>query len=122
LTYKELPVITHSTPKKMDVKFDLVRIGKFRKNYVSETILKQNADLLRSNIRYLLKEENCSHKDNTVHMTMVIPGKGHNIKIVLQDVRDIHIKKQLKEKFPNSIYKGSKSALIDNLWNKLWRD
>jgi len=106
----------------MDVKFDLVRIGKFRKNYVSETILKQNADLLRTNIRYLLQDRKCSHKDNTVHMTMVIPGKGYNIKIVLQDVRDFHIRKQLKEKFPNSIFKGDQSILRNNIWNSLWKN
>ena len=83
----------------MEVKFDLVRIGKTRKNYNSEKVLKQNVDFLRSNIRDLLKEEKCSHKNNRVDMTMIAPAKGHNIKIRLQDIKDFHIRKLIRENF-----------------------
>jgi hypothetical protein len=106
----------------MNVKFDLVRIGKFRKNHSSELMLKQNADLLRINIRYLLEDEKCSHKDNTVHMTLVIPKKGYGIRIVLQNINDLHIRKKIKEKFSNSIFKGDQSTLEENIWNPLWRN
>lgn len=41
----------------MEVKFDLVRIGEIRKNCKSETILKQNVDLLKNNIRLFLKDK-----------------------------------------------------------------
>ena len=42
----------------MEVKFDLVRIGKIRKSSIAEKILKQNVDLLRNEIRSFLKDEN----------------------------------------------------------------
>ena len=104
----------------MKVKFDLVRIGGIRKKYASEIILKQNVDLLRTEIRHLLKDGKCSHKDNTVHMTMIIPGKGYSIKINLQDIKDFHIRKELREKFPDSIYKGKHSTIMDNINNRIF--
>ena len=82
----------------MNVKFDLVRIGKFRKNLNAEILLTQDANFLKANIRNLLENEECSHKDNTVHMRMVIPGKGFKIKVVLQDIKDTHIRKKINER------------------------
>ncbi|WP_300979260.1 hypothetical protein [Flavobacterium sp.] len=104
----------------MEVKFDLVRIGKIRKSSIAEKILKNNIDLLRNNIRSFLKDENFDDKHNTVHMVMIIPGKGYNIKIALQDIRDLYIKNELKNNFPNSIYKGEYSIIMDNLENKIF--
>jgi len=105
----------------MEVNFDLVRIGRTRKNYTSEKILEQNVDLLKSNIRFFLKEKVSNNKNNVISMVMVVPGKGYNIKIALQDIRDNEIKKELKKKFPNSIYKGEYSTLLDNMNNRVFR-
>lgn len=105
----------------MEVKFDLVRIGKTRKNYNSEKVLKQNVDFLRSNIRDLLKEEKCSHKNNRVDMTMIVPAKGNNIKIRLQDIKDFHIRKLIRENYPNSVYKGNLDTILDNMNNRVFR-
>ncbi|MDX1830484.1 MAG: hypothetical protein R3342_13170 [Lutibacter sp.] len=105
----------------MDVKFDLVRIGNARKNYTSEKILKQNVDLLRKNIRELLRNENCSHKNNREDITMIVPARGFNIKIRLQDVKDYHIRKLLRDKFPNSMYKGKLDTILDNSNNRVFR-
>lgn len=104
----------------MEVKFDLVRIGKIRKSSIAEKNLKQNIDLLRNNIRSFLKEKYINNKHNTVHMVMIIPGKGYNIRIALQDIKDLHVKKELKKNFLNSIYKGEYSIIIDNLENKVF--
>ena len=41
----------------MNIKFDLVRIGEIRKNYNAEMIIKQNINLLKTNIHHLMKEE-----------------------------------------------------------------
>ena len=105
----------------MEVKFDLVRIGKIRKDSGAEIILKQNIDLLRESIRYFLKEEKYPNKNNRVEMTMIVPGKGFNIKIALQDVGDFYLRKKLREKFPNSIYKGKYSTIIENIHNRVFR-
>lgn len=104
----------------MEVKFDLVRIGKIRKSSIDEKIIKQNTDLLRSNIRSFLKDEYLDNKHNTISMVMIIPGKGHNIKIALQDINDFHIKKELRNNFPNSIYEGEYSTIMDNIDNRVF--
>ncbi|MCB0458926.1 MAG: hypothetical protein KDC74_02780 [Flavobacteriaceae bacterium] len=105
----------------MDVKFDLVRIGKIRKNCTSEKILKQNVDVLRNNIRYLLKNEICSNKNNQLDITMIIPAKGFNIKIRIQNVKDFHLRKLLRENFPNTIYKGKLDTILDNIDNQIFK-
>lgn len=104
----------------MEVKFDLVRIGKIRKNYTSELILKQNLDLMRAAIRDLLSDEKSNSKNNRIHFTLVIPGKGYNIKIALTNTIDFYIQRQLKENFPNSIYNGNQSVLLEYIDNKIF--
>lgn len=102
----------------MEVKFDLVRIGKIRKNYASEIVLKQNVDFLKNSIRTLLKEEKNFYNKSTISMVMIIPGKGYNIKIALRDIKDNHIIELLEEKFSKFIYKGKYSLIMDNINNK----
>lgn len=104
----------------MEVKFDLVRIGEIRKNSISEKILKQNVDLLRNNIRLLLKNKKIDNKHNQISMVMVIPAKGYNIKIVLEDIKDEYMRKELRFNFPSSIYNGEYSNIMNNLDNKVF--
>ncbi|MBP0903365.1 hypothetical protein ACFSKN_00555 [Mariniflexile gromovii] len=104
----------------MEVKFDLVRIGKIRRDYAIENVLKQNVDSLKNKIRFLLKNDNCFNKYNRVDMVMIIPGKGESIKIALQDITDFHIRKKLKENVPDSIYMGKYSAILDNINNRIF--
>lgn len=101
----------------MKVKFDIVRIGRIRKNYTSELVLKENLNFLKSNIRTLLSEKVIENKSNQISIVLVIPAKGFNIKIVLNDIKDNDIKKELKKHFPNSIYNGSYSVILDNINN-----
>jgi hypothetical protein len=105
----------------MEVKFDLVRIGKVRKDYSSEKILKDNVKMLKIQIRELLSEEICSHKNNREDVTMIVPGKGYNIKILLNDVKDLHIRTILRKNIPNSIYKGKIDTVLDSINNRVFR-
>ena len=104
----------------MNVKFDLVRFGKIRKNNNSELILKKNVEFLQDHIRFLLDNENIDNKNNCVDMVMIIPGRGYEIKIALQDIRDTNVKKILKVNIPLQIYKGDYSIIIDNINNRIF--
>mgnify|MGYP001022078309 FL=1 len=104
----------------MNVKFDLVRFGKIRKNNISELILKKNVEFLQNHIRFLLDNENIDNKNNCVDMVMIIPGRGYEIKIALQDIRDTNVKKILKVNIPLQIYKGDYSIIIDNINNRIF--
>jgi hypothetical protein len=104
----------------MEVKFDLVRIGGIRKSSNAETLLKGNVDLLRNNIRSLLKDLNISNKHNSISLVMIIPGKGANIKIALDNIKDENIRKELRYNFPRSIYKGDYSLIMNNIENKIF--
>lgn len=52
---------------------------------------------------------------------MIVPARGHNIKIKLQDVKDYHIRKLLRNHFPDSIYKGKLDTIEDNWNNRVFR-
>lgn len=104
----------------MNVKFDLVRFGKIRKNNNSELILKKNVEFLQNHIRFLLDNENIDNKNNCVDMVMIIPVRGYEIKIALQDIRDTNVKKILKVNIPLQIYKGDYSIIIDNINNRIF--
>ncbi|MFD2917803.1 hypothetical protein [Psychroserpens luteus] len=105
----------------MKTKFDLVRIGKARKDYSIEKSLKDNKDLLISRIRLFIENTVVNKKNDEIHMIIVIPAKGHNPKILLESVRDEDIRKGLKQNFPNFIYKGKPSIVEDNYDNKVFR-
>jgi len=51
---------------------------------------------------------------------MIIPGRGYEIKIALQDIRDTNVKKILKVNIPLQIYKGDYSIIIDNINNRIF--
>lgn len=104
----------------MKVKFDLVRIGKIRKDFSSEKILKQNVISLKKNIRLLLEYKDFGNKNNTISIVMVIPGKGYKIKIALQDILDSNIKKELRQNFREHIYTREYSVLLDNIDNRIF--
>ncbi|WP_286971869.1 hypothetical protein [Flavobacterium sp. UBA4854] len=104
----------------MEVKFDLVRIGKIRKNSFAEMILKQNVDFLKNSIRIFLKNEYPSDKHDKISLEMIIPAKGYNIKIALRSVKDNRIKKELRDNFPYSIYKGKDTIIEMNALNRVF--
>ena len=95
-----------------------LELGRIRKNPFQERILKQNVKFLKNRVRSILENEDIDN--NKIYMVMVVPGRGYNIKIVLQDIRDISIRKKLKEKIPNYIYKGKYSVLLDNMNNPIF--
>lgn len=102
----------------MDVKFDLNRNGKFRTDTTSEIILKQNVDILKNDVRTFLKNLNSEIAHDKIEMTIIIPSKGHNIKIDFENINDKILKKELRKQFPNSIYNGDYSEFEKNLFNE----
>jgi hypothetical protein len=104
----------------MEVKFDLVRIGNIRKEKKTEIIIKQNLDILKNEIRSLFLDDKIENKSNQFSVVLVIPSKGHNIKIVLEEIKDENIKNQLRKEFPKSTYKGDYLKLLDNIDNKVF--
>ena len=104
----------------MKIKFDMIRIGSKRKNVSSEIILKENVEILKKSIRSFFKGENCSHKNNEEHITMIIPAKGDNIKVLIQDFKDYQIRQMFRESFSDFIYKGNLDKLPDYYDNKIF--
>jgi len=81
-------------------------------------ILKQNVGFLKSGIHSLLKDIDSETKK--IGIVLVIPGKGHSIKMALQDVKEKHVRKELKSNFPFNIYKGEYSAILRNIDNQIF--
>tara|TARA_R110002051_G_scaffold306845_2_gene377638 strand:- start:3110 stop:3427 length:318 start_codon:yes stop_codon:yes gene_type:complete len=105
----------------MNLRFDLVRIGETRKNYNSEKLIELNTELLIKNIRNIITNEKNKEDNFKFEMTIIVPEKGHNIKILMESIKDLKIKGLLKQKFPNSIYKGEIETVLDNIHNKVFR-
>ncbi len=51
---------------------------------------------------------------------MVIPARGHNIKIHFQNIPEKWIRKELKDNFPYAIYKGKIDSILDNIDNPIF--
>ena len=75
----------------MDVKFDVVRIGERRKNHLSEILLEENTIMLKNTLVDFLFDLKNSDGKNSEQVTIVVPAKGYNPKIRLQDLSLIHI-------------------------------
>ena len=104
----------------MKVNFDIVRIGKFRKNILAEKLLKENADLLRKEISKLLEEVKYKGESDEMGLMLVIPAKGYRIKICLEDRNDENVRRILSQNFPDSIYKGAQSIIEKNIYNPVF--
>lgn len=104
----------------MKVNFDIVRIGNFRKNLLAEKLLKENADLLRNEISKLLQEIKYKEVYDEMGLTLVIPNKGNHIKIFLKDRTDENVIRLLSQNFPDSIYKGPDSIIVENIHNPVF--
>lgn len=101
----------------MKIDFDIVRIGKFRKDSLKERIIKENVDILKHQIRSLLEDIKFKGKYDEMGLTLVIPSKGADIKISIEDRPDENVRYILNQNFPNSIYKGDYSVILDNAHN-----
>jgi hypothetical protein len=105
----------------MKIEFELVRIGKTRKDFMSERILEQNVRSLMANVRSYLEESFYDDKNKLISIVVIVPSKGHNIKMSLQDVIDKHIKSEFRKEFSNFIFKGKYSLILENINNRVFR-
>ena len=105
----------------MQIKFDMVRIGRMRKNHQTEVLLRENTAFLKSSLKEFLSEIKNSDGEDCEHVTIIVPGKGHNPKFKLQDFRDKRVRNLVKKRFPGFVYKGSDSTLINNIDNRIFR-
>jgi hypothetical protein len=105
----------------MEIKFDMVRIGGFRKNHRSEILLRQNADLLMNDIRTLLLGVECGDGKNKEAITLIIPAKGFKVKFRLQDFREDKIRALVKKNFSRFAYHGKLDTILDNVNNLVFR-
>lgn len=101
----------------MKVKFEPIRIGKFRQDPYKEKILKENYANLKAQIREFLYDPK---NDKEIQMDIVIPARGSKITVTLDGINDEELKKHLIQHFPNSIYKGDYSILLENIDNSIF--
>ena len=100
------------------MKFDLVRIGKKRKNYLIEKEIIENV----KNIKILIKElliENEFDIQN-LNFVLIIPQRGTSIKIPEYEIKDSNIIKLFQTELPNNIYKGDYNKVLENIHNKVF--
>lgn len=101
----------------MIVKFVPVRIGNFRQDLIKEKILKENYLLLRNQLREFIQHQ---VGETEIEMDIVIPKRGYRITFTLVGINNKEIEKRLKQKFPNSIYKGDYSIILESMDNKIF--
>lgn len=104
----------------MEIKFEIVRVGKFRRDSLAERFIKENVALMKKSIRSLLEDFKYMGNDDKMELTLVIPAKGDNIKIYIGDRKDENFRKILRQNFPDSIYKGNDSIIEENIHNPIF--
>ncbi|CAG5086851.1 hypothetical protein [Parvicella tangerina] len=102
----------------MEVEFEVVRFGKIRSDRFIEKTLQENVELLKNSIRSFLSEDNSVDK---VYLDIIIPSRGQDIKVNIFHIKEDHVKNRLKFNYPNSIYTGSQTKLIENAQNQVWK-
>ncbi|MBX2950058.1 MAG: hypothetical protein KF704_12330 [Crocinitomicaceae bacterium] len=100
----------------MEIKFETVRVGKFRKDIMQERILKENYNFLKNSLKECVNNINSSNE--IIDVDIVIPAKGSRISITLNSIKDKEVKQLLIENFPDSIFKGDYSILEENINNR----
>lgn len=100
----------------MEIKFETVRIGKFRKDIIQERILKENYTNLKNRLKDFVKT--IPFENYIIDVDIVIPLRGSQISITLDGIKEKEIRQLLIDNFPYSIYKGDYSILINNCLNR----
>lgn len=104
----------------MNIHFEMVRIGDFRKNRLLEKIIRENVNILQLNLRKFLENETDINK-SSIELTMVIPSRGTKITFVLNDIKDDTLKSKLRLNFPDSIFNGDENLIYSNLFTPIFR-
>ena len=115
---KILIVILDIKKKKMEIKFEPVRIGTFRKKLILERIIYENYKSLKNELKEFVNSIQSKPNVKTIEVDIVIPARGNQITFTLDAIRDIEVKQLLKDNFPNSIYIGDYSILSKNCMNQ----
>ncbi len=102
----------------MAIKYDIVRIGKIRKESNAERILHQNVKFLKFDIEYFL--EDLELKDsNILPITLVIPARGYNVLFDIRDINNKEVQTALSKQFKSRLFDRNRSILIDNINNQI---
>lgn len=100
----------------MEVGFDMIRLGSFRKSAVDEQLIKESVTNFKRSIRDILSDIEGSKEE----LVMIIPARGFDVKIDISCVNNLRVKELLKEQFPTSIRVLSDSELHQNLFNRIY--
>lgn len=102
----------------MEINFETVRIGNFRKDMNHERILKANYDYLKNELRAFVKTIQGEKADEIIYVDILIPAKGSTITIAIDNIPNLEVKQLLIDRFPDSIYKGNYSIILKNSMNR----
>ncbi|MGV0980479.1 hypothetical protein [Empedobacter falsenii] len=102
----------------MTINYDVIRIGKLRKESNAERILHQNVKFLKFDIECFLEdmELNDSH---VIPITIVIPASGYNVLFDVRDINNKEIRSALSKQFKSRLFDRNRSILIDNIHNQI---
>lgn len=102
----------------MTINYDIVRIGKLRKDKNAERILHQNVKFLKFDIECFL--ENLELKDSDIiPITLVIPARGYNVLFDIRDINNKEVRTALSRQFKSRLFDRNRSILIDNIDNQI---
>lgn len=101
----------------MEVKFDYIRIGGFRKDKHQELMLKENLDQLKME---LINTLNYVNELERIELTLIIPKNGFDIKVHLESNIPGNIKDIIKNEFPFNHRSLTHNEIAKNLLNKIW--
>ena len=96
----------------MNIKFEVIRIGKTRKNKTSEIWIQQNLKFLKENILHVFNENKINI---SINLLLIIPSRGNKIRISLRNINNSELKYIIKENFSDSIYNGNYNLILKNI-------
>jgi len=102
----------------MTIKYDIVRIGKIRKESNAERILHQNVKFLKFDIECFLEDLELKDSD-IIPITLVIPARGYNVLFDIRDINNKEVRTALNKQFKSRLFDRNRSILIDNINNQI---
>lgn len=102
----------------MTINYDIVRIGKLRKDKNAERILHQNVKFLKFDIECFLEDLELKDSD-IIPITLVIPARGYNVLFDIRDINNKEVRTALSKQFKSRLFDRNRSILIDNIDNQI---